>query len=116
MDFPMATIEHCDREANQVAHELAQWAFVSKAICIWVDSPLSFIFPILSNDVTMLSDEWKFARRHFQKKNVITLIKTTAHHFFPDFASIFMHFFVSPKYYSYSIFSSHILDVNFVLH
>jgi hypothetical protein len=51
----------------------------------------------------MLSDEWKLARRHF-KKNVISLIKTTAHHFFPYFASIFMHFFISPKYYSYSIF------------
>ena len=51
----MATIEHCDREANQVAQELAQQAFVSKAICIWVDSPPSFIFPILSNDVTILS-------------------------------------------------------------
>ena len=38
------------------------------------------------------------------KKNVITLIKTTAHHFFPDFASIFMHFFISLKYYSYFIF------------
>jgi len=57
MEFPMATIEHCDREANQVTHELAQHAFVSKAICIWVDSPPSFIFPILSNDVTILSDE-----------------------------------------------------------
>ena len=31
MDFLMATIEHCDREANQVAHELARQVFVSKA-------------------------------------------------------------------------------------
>ena len=69
MEFPMATIEHCDREANQVAHELAQQAFVSKAICIWVDSPPSFIFPILSNDVTMLADEWKLAWRHLKKRN-----------------------------------------------
>jgi len=57
MDFPSAMIEHCDREANKVAHELAQQAFVSKAICIWVDSTPSFIFPILSKDVTILLDE-----------------------------------------------------------
>ena len=58
MDFPIATMEHCDREANQVAHELARQAFVSKVFfCTWVDSPPSFIFPILSKDVTMFSDE-----------------------------------------------------------
>jgi len=57
IDFPTATMEHCDREANQVGHELAQQAFVSKVFCTWVDSPPSFIFPILSNNVTMFSDE-----------------------------------------------------------
>jgi len=46
----------------------------------------------------------KACLKAFSKKNVITLIKTTAHHFFPDFASIFMHFFISLKDYSYSIF------------
>jgi hypothetical protein len=53
MDFPTATIKHCDREANQVTHELARETFVSKAYCIWAHSPPSFIFPILSNDVTL---------------------------------------------------------------
>jgi hypothetical protein len=59
MDFPTATLEHfCDRKENQVAHELAPQAFISnKSFCIWVDSPPSFNFPILSNDVTLLSDE-----------------------------------------------------------
>ena len=58
LDFPTAATEHCHREANQVAHELARQAFVSKVFfCTWVDSPPSFIFPILSKDVTMFSDE-----------------------------------------------------------
>jgi hypothetical protein len=37
----MAMIEHCDREANQVAHELARQAFISKDFCTWVDHPLA---------------------------------------------------------------------------
>jgi len=37
MDFPSAMIEHCDREANQVAHELAQQPFASRDFCIWID-------------------------------------------------------------------------------
>jgi hypothetical protein len=49
----MAMIEHCDREANQVAHELAQKTFISKDFCTWVDSPPIFIFHALSNDVTL---------------------------------------------------------------
>ena len=58
MDFPTTPMmEHCHREANQVAHELARQAFVSKVFCMWVDLRPSFIFPILSNNVTMLSDE-----------------------------------------------------------
>ena len=41
----MATIEHCDREANQVAHELARQGFISnKSFCIWADSPLVLFF------------------------------------------------------------------------
>ena len=57
MDFPSAMIEHCDREANQVAHELAQQPFASRDFCIWIDSSYSFIFFYFINDVTMLSDE-----------------------------------------------------------
>jgi ribonuclease HI len=57
MDFPMATIEHCDREANQVVHKLARRALVSKVSCIWADSQPTFITALLANDVTLLSDE-----------------------------------------------------------
>ena len=44
-DLPLATIEHCDREANQVAHELARQALEEKVSCIWVDSQPTFITP-----------------------------------------------------------------------
>jgi ribonuclease HI len=56
-DLPMATIEHCDREANQVAHKLARQALVAKASCVWVDLQPTFITALLANNVTLLSDE-----------------------------------------------------------
>jgi hypothetical protein len=37
------SIEHCDLDANQVAHELARVAFSFKHTCIWVDEHPSFI-------------------------------------------------------------------------
>ena len=55
--YPLATIEHCDREANQVAHELARQALEEKFSCFWVDSQPTFITALLANDVTILSDE-----------------------------------------------------------
>jgi ribonuclease HI len=56
-EFAEISIEHCDKESNQVAHELARQAFMSKASCIWVDEPPNCIIPLISNDVTMFSDE-----------------------------------------------------------
>jgi ribonuclease HI len=56
-DLPKATMEHCDREANQVAHELARQALQTKSSCTWVDSQPMFITAFLANDVTILSDE-----------------------------------------------------------
>ena len=44
----MATIEYCDdREANQVAHELARQALVSKVSCI---RAATFITALFAND------------------------------------------------------------------
>jgi len=34
LDFPTAAMEHCHREANQVAHELARQVFVSKVFFV----------------------------------------------------------------------------------
>ena len=52
--FQEISIEHLNREANQVAHELARQAMIMKMSCIWDDDPPSFIVPIISNDVTIL--------------------------------------------------------------
>jgi hypothetical protein len=53
-DQDAASMEHCDRDANKVAHELAWQAFCTKDSCIWVDNPPSFILNLLVNDVTFL--------------------------------------------------------------
>jgi ribonuclease HI len=53
--FQEVAIEHTSREANQVAHELARQAMFLKENCIWDDDPLSFIVPLLANDVTILN-------------------------------------------------------------
>jgi len=41
-EFTIISIEHCDRESNQVAHELARQGFMSKVSCIWVDEQLYY--------------------------------------------------------------------------
>ena len=66
-DFPLAIIEHCDREANQVAHELARQALEEKVSCIWVDSQPTFITALLANDVTIYLMN-KACRHGFSKK------------------------------------------------
>jgi ribonuclease HI len=53
-DFGIVSIEHCNREANQVAHELARVSFTSSSSCTWVDEPPRFILSKLVNDVTVL--------------------------------------------------------------
>jgi hypothetical protein len=51
--FQEISIEHLSREANQVAHELARQAMISRANYIYDDDPLGFIVQLLSNDVTI---------------------------------------------------------------
>jgi ribonuclease HI len=46
---------HCNREANQVAHELARFAFSSKDILSWVDESPDFILPFVLRDVTLFT-------------------------------------------------------------
>ena len=38
-DFEAISIEHCDQEANMVAHEIARVALSLKDNCIWGDEP-----------------------------------------------------------------------------
>ena len=55
-DFPLTSFEHCFREANKVAHELAKLARFSST-SDWFEDPLPDIVQILINDVTSVSNE-----------------------------------------------------------
>jgi len=55
-DFVSISIEHCNREVNKVAHEVARLAMASKLSCNWVDELPSFILEALVNDITLCGD------------------------------------------------------------
>lgn len=55
-DFPMYTFEHCHREANCVAHELARVARGS-SVEVWLDEPPGFIRSLLLSDVTVVLEK-----------------------------------------------------------
>ena len=52
-DFGRFTIEHCIRESNYVAHELARWGRANNPSC-WIDAPLDFIISLLAGDISVL--------------------------------------------------------------
>jgi ribonuclease HI len=52
--FGNVSVECCNREANQVAHELARDSCSSSRSCTWVDEPPRFILSKLVDDVTLL--------------------------------------------------------------
>ena len=56
-DFISISIEHCNRETNCVADELARMAMASNLTCNWVDEPPRNILEALVNDVTMFQDK-----------------------------------------------------------
>jgi ribonuclease HI len=45
------SFKFCQREANQVAHEIAKFGYIHNHNCNWVDEPPSFILDRLVNDV-----------------------------------------------------------------
>jgi ribonuclease HI len=55
--FSDISIDHCNRDANKVAHELVFNSFSNKSSCIWADEPPSFILATLANDVIMFDDQ-----------------------------------------------------------
>ncbi|XBI43501.1 hypothetical protein VPH35_108267 [Triticum aestivum] len=55
-DFIMTRFEHCNREANRVAHELARLARFSST-SDWFEEPINEIVLILTNDVLVISNE-----------------------------------------------------------
>jgi ribonuclease HI len=50
----MVEFNHCTRDMNRVAHDIARFSFSSRADCNWVDEPPSFILQPLLDDVTYL--------------------------------------------------------------
>ena len=55
-DFITTRFEHCNREANKVAHELARLARFSLT-SDWFEEPLNEIVMLLANDVLFISNE-----------------------------------------------------------
>ena len=47
------TVQHCRREANMVAHNLARHVVDSSSSVFWDSEPPSFIMPGVMNDVSM---------------------------------------------------------------
>ena len=47
--------QHCLREANQVAHNLAKYVYETKESLCWVEDPPGFLLPFVINDVTVLN-------------------------------------------------------------
>ena len=54
-DFPLTSFEHCNREANKVAHELAKLARFYETRG-WFEEPLVEIVQPLIDDVTVISN------------------------------------------------------------
>ena len=48
------TVQHCNPEANQAAHNLARYAFDSNLSYVWDGDPPSFIMADVINDVTIV--------------------------------------------------------------
>ena len=53
LDFGRVNIEHCSRETNYVAHELAKWGRANNP-SLWVDAPPDFIVRLFADDVTII--------------------------------------------------------------
>lgn len=53
VEFGKVIIEHCNRESNAVAHELAKWGCVNPP-SLWVDTPPDFIVKFLADDVSVI--------------------------------------------------------------
>uniref|UniRef100_A0A453SM88 RNase H type-1 domain-containing protein n=1 Tax=Aegilops tauschii subsp. strangulata TaxID=200361 RepID=A0A453SM88_AEGTS len=54
-DFPQTSFEHCNREANKVAHELARLAKCSMTRD-WIEEPMEDLVTLLIDDVTIISN------------------------------------------------------------
>jgi hypothetical protein len=57
MSFSSKSIEHCNRDANQVAHELAKFSFINRSTCFWANEPHRFLIAIMANNVILFNDQ-----------------------------------------------------------
>ncbi|XBI52618.1 hypothetical protein VPH35_034967 [Triticum aestivum] len=55
-EFTVTTFEHCNREANKVAHEIARLAKFSTTRD-WFEEPIDDIVSFLTDDATVISNE-----------------------------------------------------------
>ena len=62
--------QHCPREANGVAHELARSCFIDKFSRNWVDEPPSFLLESLINNVTIILWAASFRRTLFPYQGI----------------------------------------------
>ncbi|KAM3277865.1 hypothetical protein ACQJBY_045636 [Aegilops geniculata] len=53
LDFNHVVYDHCNREANQVAHEMARLA-KKFTPGFWMDTAPSVVIPLIVNDATVL--------------------------------------------------------------
>ena len=59
------SVQHCKREANLLAHNLARYAFDSNSSIFWDCDPPSFIMPYVQNDVSLFDSVSKFLTHSF---------------------------------------------------
>jgi ribonuclease HI len=50
------SFNHCQREANQVAHQMAKYSYDTKESHAWDGDPPDFILPFIIRDVTLLTN------------------------------------------------------------
>ena len=55
LDFSHVTYDHCNRECNRVAHELARLARFSSP-SVWMVNAPDKVIPLLVNDATLLNE------------------------------------------------------------
>ena len=51
----MATVQHCSREANGAAHELARHGSTQEVRVFWFEDPPRFIIPVIVEDRVLIN-------------------------------------------------------------
>ena len=54
LDYEKISFNHCFREANMVADEIAKYSFSNRASVVWEDETPAFISHLLVNDMSII--------------------------------------------------------------